>query len=87
MKNFLIPFIVIISLFMTGCSKEEPSYEVFMQIKSIICDTGTDNSHFTYDSYGRVISYERVCNDESYLLIFKLFLFAQMLHLFLNTLY
>ena len=71
MKNFLIPFIVIISLFMTGCSKEEPSYKVFMQIKSIICDTGTDNSQFTYDSYGRVISYERVCNDESYTITYE----------------
>ena len=48
---------------MTGCSKEEPSHEIFMQIKSIICDTGSDNSQFTYDSYGRIISYKRVCNN------------------------
>ena len=71
MKNFLIPFIVIITLFMTGCSKEEPSHEVFMQIKSIICDTGSDNSQFTYDSYGRVISYERVGNNESYFITYE----------------
>ena len=71
MKNFLIPFIVILSLFMTGCSKEEPSLEVFMQIKSIISETGTDNSQFTYDSYGRVISYERICNDESYTITYE----------------
>lgn len=71
MKNFFIPFLFIACLFMTGCSNEEPSYKVFMQIKSIICDTGTDNSQFTYDSYGRVISYERVCNNESIIITYE----------------
>ncbi|MDE7420351.1 MAG: hypothetical protein K2N35_09080 [Muribaculaceae bacterium] len=71
MKNFLIPFLFIACLFMTGCSKEEPSHEVFMQIKSIICDTGTDNSQFTYDSYGRVISYERACKNESFIITYE----------------
>ena len=56
---------------MTACSNEEPSHEVFMQIKSIICDTGTDNSQFTYDSYGRIISYERVCSEESFIITYE----------------
>ena len=71
MKNILIPFLFIVCHFMTGCSKEEPSHEVFMQIKSIICDTGSDNSQFTYDSYGRIISYKRVCNNESYVITYE----------------
>lgn len=71
MKNFLIPFLFIACLLITSCRNEEPSHEVFMQIKSIISDTGSDNSQFTYDSYGRVISYERVCNNESFIITYE----------------
>lgn len=71
MKTFLIPFILIVCLFMTACRNEEPSHEVFMQIESIISNTGSDNSQFTYDSNGRVTSYMRVCNNESFIITYE----------------
>ena len=71
MKNVLIPILFIVCLFMTACSKEAPSYEVFMQVESIINLTGSDRSYFSYDPYGRVISYERFCGNESISVIYE----------------
>ncbi|MDE6695512.1 MAG: hypothetical protein K2K25_01395 [Muribaculaceae bacterium] len=57
-------FIIILAFIISACSKEEPKKDVFMQVSSITDESGSSWKQITYDSYGRVTSFEYNLKDE-----------------------
>lgn len=62
-RNLL--FILLIPFILSACSNDDPEPDVFMQIESIANEDGYEQQLISYDSYGRVISYERIYPTES----------------------
>lgn len=49
----------------SACTKENPVPKVFMQVSSITDESGSIHQQITYDSYGRVTSFEYLYKDGS----------------------
>ena len=58
---------LLISLIIVSCSNDEPEPEpeTFMQIASIINEDGSVCKQFSYDSYGRIVTYQSIYPTES----------------------
>lgn len=59
MKHLSLAFSFLILAILVSCSSnDEPDYPVFMQPSSIVTDDANgDNQSFTYDDYGRIVSW------------------------------
>jgi len=58
-------YYLLISLIFVSCGNDEPEYETFMQIASITNEGGYISQQFSYDSYGRVVTYRRMYPTET----------------------
>lgn len=58
-------YYLLISLFFVSCSNDEPETETFMQIVSITSEEGYISQQFSYDSYGRIVTYKSVFPAET----------------------
>ena len=56
---FILPFIFV------SCSNDEPEPETFMQIASISNEDGSVCKQFSYDSYGRIVTYRSIFPAET----------------------
>lgn len=55
----------------SACSKEEPEPKIFMQVSSISDESGSISQQITYDSYGRVTSFECMYQNESIVALYE----------------
>lgn len=58
-------FYLFILLFFVSCSNDEPEPEIFMQIASITSEEGYVSQQFSYDSYGRIVTYRNTFPAET----------------------
>lgn len=58
-------YYLLISLMFVSCSNDEPEYEPFMQIASITNEGEYISQQFSYDSYGRVVTYRSMYPTET----------------------
>lgn len=56
---FILPFIFV------SCSNNEPEPEIFTQIASIANEDGSVCQQFSYDSYGRIVTYRSIFPAET----------------------
>lgn len=58
-------YYLLISLIFVSCGNDEPEYETFMQIASITNEGEYISQQFSYDSYGRVVTYRSMYPTET----------------------
>lgn len=58
-------YYLLISLIFVSCSNDEPEPETFMQIASVTSEDGSVCQQFSYDSYGRVVTYRNMYLTET----------------------
>ena len=58
-------YYLLISLLFVSCSSDEPESETFMQIASITNEGEYISQQFSYDSYGRVVTYRSMYPTET----------------------
>ena len=58
-------YYLLISLIFVSCSNDEPEPEIFMQIASITNEDGSVCQQFSYDSYGRIVTYRSMYPAET----------------------
>lgn len=58
-------YYILISLIIVSCSNDEPEPEIFMQIASITNEDGSVCQQFSYDSYGRIVTYRNMYPAET----------------------
>lgn len=56
---------LLITLIFVSCSNDEPEAEAFLQIASITNEDGNLCQQFSYDSYGRIITYKNMYPTET----------------------
>lgn len=57
-------YYLLVSLIFVSCSNDEPEPEPFMQIASITNGGGYISQQFSYDSYGRIVTYRNMYSAE-----------------------
>jgi len=58
-------YYLLVSLIFVSCSTDEPEPETFMQIASINNEDGSVCQQFSYDSYGRIVTYRSIYPAET----------------------
>lgn len=64
-------YYLLISLIFVSCSTDEPEPEIFMQIASITNEDGSLCQQFSYDSYGRIVTYRSMYPAETVTIEYK----------------
>lgn len=64
-------YYLLISLIIVSCSTDEPEPETFMQIASITNEDGSLCQQFSYDSYGRIVTYSSMHPAETVTVEYK----------------
>ena len=59
-------YYLLISLIFVSCSPNEPEPETFMQIASITNENESVCQQFSYDSYGRIVTYRNMYPTETF---------------------